>query len=434
MMQYIIWGAGHRGKILYELLGKEKVIAYIDSNPEKIGKTYMGCPVIAYQEYKEKYRSFVVIVSMVFNGGVAALLDKDDVFYFGVEKCPPEFMGYGLNTAKDAWQKINLKIPDHVVLYGCTLYTMMVYEYLKQKGYFDLAIMLPDAMEEKKRKMFSTIFPDARIITEDDLGSACILLTEKTDHLDHLKINRNFIDLVDWTQFVSGYHNKKIEMIKNQYKDQRCFIVATGPSLTYDDLETLDHNCEFCFSLNSIFECFTETKWRPDCYAIVDADGIMMWKDQFYKLDEIPYKFIADCQPYFDYSKLDDNWYIYHSILDDYSIRNMLFSDDFSRRAYNGSTIVYVCIQLAIYMGFKEIYLLGVDYSYKMNEKNHFTKQLESWQAYDGVNLQNKIQDVSYAAFQKAKVYASEHGINIFNATRKSCLDVFETVDFDELF
>ena len=125
---------------------------------------------------------------------------------------------------------------------------------------------------------------------------------------------------------------------------------------------------------------------------------------------------------------------MYHSILDDFSIKNMLFSDDFSRKVYNGSTVTYVCIQLAVYLGFKEIYLLGVDYNYSPNTKNHFTDQREPDDVFDGINGQNRIQDISYTAFQKAKEYASEHGIKIINATKKTQLDVFEQVEFETLF
>ena len=112
----------------------------------------------------------------------------------------------------------------------------------------------------------------------------------------------------------------------------------------------------------------------------------------------------------------------------------MLFSDDFSRKVYNGSTVTYVCIQLAVYLGFKEIYLIGVDYNYTANAKNHFTEQPELDGVFDGMSGQNRIQDISYIAFQKAKEYASNHGIKIYNATRTTCLDVFEQVDFDTLF
>ena len=78
-MKYVIWGAGHRGRILYELLGKDRIAAFIDSNPEKIGKSFGGCPIIDYTTYKERYISNIIIVSIVFGGGVTELLKKDHI-------------------------------------------------------------------------------------------------------------------------------------------------------------------------------------------------------------------------------------------------------------------------------------------------------------------------------------------------------------------
>lgn len=434
MTKFVVWGIGHRGRILYELLGKDRIIAFIDSNPEKIGKMYEDCPIIDYKTYKERYKSFSIIVSITFGGGVTELLEREQLFYFHVEKCPPEFMGYGLHTAKHALEGKKPDFPDHTVLYGSTLYTILIYEKLQEEGYKDIAVFLPSSVNEKWRRLFLEMFPKIRIARLDEINSKHIFLTEKVKQLEPELKGAAVTDIVDWTKYISDYHNPKIETLKNKYKGSRCFIVATGPSLTYDDLARLNNSHEFCISMNSIFTCFEETKWRPDCYTVLDADGVLVWQDQFHKMTDIPYKFIADSQPYYDYTQLDHSWYVYHSILDDFSIRNMLFSDDFSRKVYNGATVVYVCIQLAVYLGFQEIYLLGVDYSYKENIKNHFTRQAEPDEKFDGMNEQNRIQDISYLAFQKAKEYAAAHDIRIYNATRKTCLDVFEQVDFDTLF
>ena len=48
------------------------------------------------------------------------------------------------------------------------------------------------------------------------------------------------------------------------------------------------------------------------------------------------------------------------------------FSDNAFEVVYSGYTITYSLIQLAVYMGFKEIYLIGVDCNYSSNKNNHF--------------------------------------------------------------
>jgi len=433
-LKYVVWGAGGRGKVIFDLLGKQKIVAFIDSNPEKQGKTFFGCPIIDYDQYKKDYKSYVIIVSIAFGGGVTELLKKDEIFYFNIEKCPPEFMGYGWIKARHALEKLKWDIPDPVVLYGATLYTVLIYDKLKEKGYKNISVLLPDWMGEKLRTAFLKMFPEIAVKQKDEIETGSIYLTEKVNLIKAGLQDFKVIDIVDWTLYIQEYYNKRIEGLKDKYEGKRCFVVATGPSLTYDDLNRLHENNEFCISFNSIFTCFPETVWRPDCYVVLDADGVMVWKEQFQHMEDIDYKFIADCQPYFDYSQIEDQWYIYHSILDHYSISNMLFSDDFSKKVFNGSTVVYVCLQLAIYLGFKEIYLIGLDFSYKSGTKNHFTKQTEPDQKFDGMAEQNRIQDISYLAFKKACEYAHKHGIKIFNASRKTNLDVFECVNFDELF
>jgi hypothetical protein len=111
-----------------------------------------------------------------------------------------------------------------------------------------------------------------------------------------------------------------------------------------------------------------------------------------------------------------------------------------------GSTVVFTMIQWAIYLGSKEIYLLGVDFSFELPKKqivneynridlicegeiNHFHKDYrkigEKW------NLPNL--EIQIKSFTKAKKYAQEHGIKIYNASRETKLDVFERINFDEV-
>ena len=87
-------------------------------------------------------------------------------------------------------------------------------------------------------------------------------------------------------------------------------------------------------------------------------------------------------------------------------------------------------MQLAAYMGFKEIYLLGVDFSYGGQKKN---------EAYTHFYNEKKITSIGFVnlvtlAYQSAKQYADEHGLKIYNATRGGKLEIFERINFDDLF
>ena len=112
---------------------------------------------------------------------------------------------------------------------------------------------------------------------------------------------------------------------------------------------------------------------------------------------------------------------------------------------YWGSTIVYTCIQLAWYMGIREIYLIGIDFNFKVPSKvdptnkavlisqgevNHFHPDYrrpgERWYQ---PNLHHQQQ-----SFLAAREAVTSMGGQIYNATRGGKLDIFQRVDFDTLF
>ena len=60
----------------------------------------------------------------------------------------------------------------------------------------------------------------------------------------------------------------KIRKYKNSHLGERCFITCPGPSMTIRDLELL--NDETTFGVNSITAAYSQTKWRPTFYILVD--------------------------------------------------------------------------------------------------------------------------------------------------------------------
>src|SRR5690625_1280148 len=71
---------------------------------------------------------------------------------------------------------------------------------------------------------------------------------------------------------------EKLKKIKNKHQGERCFIIATGPSLTIGDLEKL--NNEITISMNSICLAFDETDWRPTYYGIQD-EGVYKRMEEY---------------------------------------------------------------------------------------------------------------------------------------------------------
>ena len=55
-----------------------------------------------------------------------------------------------------------------------------------------------------------------------------------------------------------------IKTMKDTHKGEICFIVATGPSLTFEDLDLLADSGIFSFGMNSCVLAFDNTRWVPN--------------------------------------------------------------------------------------------------------------------------------------------------------------------------
>ncbi len=230
-----------------------------------------------------------------------------------------------------------------------------------------------------------------------------------------------------------------IRTLKNTKKGKRCFIVGNGPSLTVEDLNKLKEEDTFAF--NRIYYIFDKTEWRPTYYMCVDTGVLGMNLPEIEKLN-LPNIILSNIARYSVKTQTENIHYLY-----DYSkfkINRWGFdppyiSEDVSEHFCFCFTVTFDAIQLAIYMGYSEIYLLGVDHNYsvKVNAKGRITRDGSIKDYFDGLE-KTAITAMNYeattAAFKEAKKYCDSHGIVIRNATRGGKLEVFTRTDFDTLF
>lgn len=223
---------------------------------------------------------------------------------------------------------------------------------------------------------------------------------------------------------------RKLREVKDIYKGKRCFILGTGPSLTIDDLNKIKN--EISFGTNTILKIFDKTDWRPNYYCIIDPNT-------YNNLEEEIKKRKIENLFYPNNRIRNNNVFGRCFALDHSNIWKMCmprvfkftkFSDDIERKIYDGASVIYAAIQIAVYMGFKEIYLLGVDCNYSKNNTRH-AKGME----YSNYNYKwTKDTALSMIeGFKVAKRYADKNNIKIYNATRGGMLEVFERVNLDEV-
>jgi hypothetical protein len=231
-------------------------------------------------------------------------------------------------------------------------------------------------------------------------------------------------------------NGKNIKALKNIHHGQRCFIIGNGPSLKTEDLDKLKN--EITFAFNRIYYIFNQTEWRPTYYCSEDDKTILNSKEEINNL-KLYNKFFPVNLPW-DFKIYIQNAKYY--ILK-FGERNLepTFSNDMTKGLYWGNTVAYTAMQMAVYMGIKEIYLVGVDHNFSkvINDqgeviideqvKDYFSDEYNR----DKDTLYIPNIETSTRAFSAAKKYADQNNIKIYNATRGGKLEVFERIDFDQI-
>lgn len=232
-----------------------------------------------------------------------------------------------------------------------------------------------------------------------------------------------------------------IQKYNNKHRGERCFILGNGPSLNINDLNTLYENNEITFATNRIYKVFPNTRWRPTYYCCEDPLIIKEKQDEINAIKSEE-KFIPinlkwyhgvniknSCKFYLNYNRNDEE--------------KFSFSTDISQQINCRGTVTFTCMQIAVYMGFSEIYLLGVDHNYKrIIDENGKIIEDNSVNDYFCEGYDDDIKDIvvhdmgqNTRAYEDAKRFCEQKGnIKIYNATRGGRLEVFERIDFDSLF
>jgi hypothetical protein len=271
--------------------------------------------------------------------------------------------------------------------------------------------------------------------------------------LDKAHYIRNYNAFRKYKELVA----KNIEL-KDKHKGQRCFLLGSGPSIKQENLKLLKN--EIVFALNNFYvhpdfqeimsgnvEKYymtvpvhlpqTEQEWKSwfmDMEKNMPNNATMMFGLNGYKEN---IKYIFDKHGIFQKHKL--YWYItgvnvgeyYHFNEKHIDIMNMI---------WNANTVSIYALIIAIYMGFDEIYLLGMDHDYICNKS-------KDWRFYqDGLHQKDEIKrtlkDSSYnkheflatgKIFEQYELLSSNTTIKIYNISSSSLLDVFNLKNLDEI-
>lgn len=240
-------------------------------------------------------------------------------------------------------------------------------------------------------------------------------------------------------------NRKVLEELKDKYKGQQCFIIGNGPSLSVEDLDLIKG--KISFACNKIGEIYQKTTWRPDFYFCTDELAYASRVSEFAKNQQWVFM-STDFIPYISEFK---NNMIFFPLFSRYCITPE-FSLNPLRGIYAADTVLYIASQFAIYMGFKELVLLGVDSDFKMTytedgrkvlglKNAHFykddEKDLEAW---ENLNAWMDFSDTLHSGIYniqdgwKMLQYQSEQlDFSVINATRGGVLEVFPRKDLENI-
>ncbi len=232
-------------------------------------------------------------------------------------------------------------------------------------------------------------------------------------------------------------NNQRLLEIKNSHKGTRAFIVCNGPSLNIDDLNKLHELKEITFASNKIDKIFSQTKWRPTYYTIMDETYQFSLLDTMNSVPSV-YKFFRK-ESYYTTRKVKGDCIFLNTVGGKELLKACKFSADCNKVLYTAATVTYAMLQLAVYMGIQEIHIIGCDNSYGI-ERQKDGSIINTGQVSYFNGSDKKDQQIPAAvwqmniAYECAKQYAESHNIRIFNATRGGHLEIFKRKNFDSLF
>jgi len=250
-----------------------------------------------------------------------------------------------------------------------------------------------------------------------------------------------------YTSYDEGIHfgTSNFSDLKGAFEGKRVFIVGNGPSLNKHDLSLLKD--EYSIAVNGIFYKTKSDGYKPTFYVVEDRhvmqDNIeeINLFDVEYKFFPVDYKNLIKNKKNVKFFRMDKGYY--NSTSPYFSIPR--FSCDANHKLFCGQSVTMINLQLASYLGFSEVYLIGMDHSYVIpvdatvdgeeiisnsDDPNHFHPDYFG----KGKKWHDPHLDRVERTYSYIKLVYESQGKVLKNATVGGSLEVFERIDYDSLF
>lgn len=225
----------------------------------------------------------------------------------------------------------------------------------------------------------------------------------------------------------------RLAALKNRHQNERCVLVANGPSLNAMQLDFLRD--ETVIGVNKIFLGFKKFAFYPRYYVAVNRKVIAQAERQIKALNCI--KFIGDAGAD---DHINENALTY--LVNTRSPRSRFCKDLTTEGMHEGFTVTYAALQVAYFLGFRQVILIGLDHRYAYtgqpneasrmegSDPNHFSSEyFSNGQEWDNPDLEH-----SEESYRIARRMFEEDGRSIVDATVDGACTIFPKQDYKTIF
>jgi hypothetical protein len=244
--------------------------------------------------------------------------------------------------------------------------------------------------------------------------------------------------------------NKNKSLKDRHVADKRSFILCNGPSTKDQNLLPLKNEYVISVSSGYLFKDFDVIAPKYHCvpqitYGLMKEDDVVEW---FNEMDSR----LGDAELFLSLSEYElvQKYELFPKRKVYFLCLGRIFSES-EREVINLASIIpgvgsvpIMALMVAMYLGFKEIYLLGTDHDSFQTNKYVYAFEPTVLRGKDcDVRADGQVESLYKELHSNAKLWenyrsmrtiAESNGIKIINATKGGALDEFERVDIENLF
>jgi hypothetical protein len=251
------------------------------------------------------------------------------------------------------------------------------------------------------------------------------------------------------------------EPLRDRHKGGRCFVIGNGPSLKKQDLAPLKNETVFVCNFFNLHPQCAEIAPRYFCFADpnsfvagtyssdLEIDRTRWFTDIAKAVPRAEFVLPLESKELIEEKKWFDGHERWFIATEGSATEMGRAGSDLTRSIPGGAgTVAAAAVPAALFMGFKEIYLLGCDCNWFVEHlfKEDFDAE---YQHFYGANpylkrectlrdfgLEEEFSAIGrhFKSFRMLREHAAEKGAKILNASAGGLLDVFPRVKFESLF